>query len=141
MSKTTNEHWSFRLILQYHSITEAVFFHWFTLIFSNMLVLTLSSICLLILHMSVLDGLISEHEILSWNLSCLSLIDMYALLSSNICIRSSSFNLLAICFALIVVTFFISFCYVVMHKLFFVEHFNSDLFTFYTIYTYAPLLK
>ena len=141
MSKTTNEHWSFRLILQYHSITEAVFFHWFTLIFSNMLVLTLSSICLLILHMSVLDGLISEHEILSWNLSCLSLIDMYALLSSNICIRSSSFNLLAICFALIVVTFFISFCYVVMHKLFFVEHFDSDLFTFYTIYTYAPLLK
>ena len=141
MSKTTNEHWSFRLILQYHSITEDVFFHWFTLIFSNMLVLTLSSICLLILHMSVLDGLISEHEILSWNLSCLSLIEMYALLSSNICIRSSSFNLLAICFALIVVTFFISFCYVVMHKLFFVEHFDSDLFTFYTIYTYAPLLK
>ena len=141
MSKTTNEHWSFRLILQYHSTTEDVFFHWFILIFSNMLVLTLSSICLLILHMSVLDGLISEHEILSWNLSCLSLIDMYALLSSNICIRSSSFNLLAICFALIVVTFFISFCYVVMHKLFFVEHFDSDLFTFYTIYTYAPLLK
>ena len=141
MSKTTNEHWSFRLILQYHSITEDLLFHWFTLIFSNMLVLTLSSICLLILHMSVLDGLISEHEILSWNLSCLSLIDMYALLSSNICIRSSSFNLLAICFALIVVTFFISFCYVVMHKLFFVEHFDSDLFTFYTIYTYAPLLK
>ena len=141
MSKTTNEHWSFRLILQYHSTTEDVFFHWFILIFSNMLVLTLSSICLLILHVSVLDGLISEHEILSWNLSCLSLIDMYALLSSNICIRSSSFNLLAICFALIVVTFFISFCYVVMHKLFFVEHFDSDLFTFYTIYTYAPLLK
>ena len=141
MSKTTNEHWSFRLILQHHSITEDLLFHWFTLIFSNMLVLTLSSICLLILHMSVLDGLISGHDNLFGNPSLWSLMEMYASLSSNICIRSSSFNLLAICFALIVVTFFISFCYVVMHKLFFVEHFDSDLFTFYTIYTYAPLLK
>ena len=125
MSKTTNEHWSFRLILQYHSITEAVFFHWFTLIFSNMLVLTLSSICLLILHMSVLDGLISGHDNLFGNPSLWSLIEMYASLWSNICIRSSSFNLLAIFFALIVVTFFISFCYIVMHELFITGIINS----------------
>ena len=128
MSKTTNEHWSFRLILQYHSITEAVFFHWFTLIFSNMLVLTLSSICLLILPMSVLDGLIRRHEILSGNPSLWSLIEMYASLSSNICIRSSSFNLLAIFFALLfvfVLSFFISSCYVAMHKLFITGLINS----------------
>ena len=98
-----------------------MFFHGFTLIFSNMLVLTLSSICLLILPMSVLDGLIRRHEILSGNPSLWSLIEMYASLSSNICIRSSSFNLLAIFFALLfvfVLSFFISSCYVAMHKLF-----------------------
>ena len=109
MSKTTNEHWSFRLILQDHSITEDLLFHWFTLIFSNMLVLTLSSICLLILPMSVLDGLIRRHAILSGNPSLSSLIEMYASWSSNICIRSSGFNLLAIFFVLMFIVFVLSF--------------------------------
>ena len=97
-----------------------------------MLVLALSSIYLLILPMSVLDGLIRWLEILSQNHSLWSLIEISASLSFNICIRSSSFNLLAICFyfdvycfRFIVVTFFISFCYVIMPKLFVTGLFNS----------------
>ena len=80
-----------------------------------MLVLTLSSICLLILPMSVLDGLIRRHEILSGNPSLWSLIEMYASLSSNICIRSSSFNLLAICVALMFIVFALSLLHFYMH--------------------------
>ena len=73
-----------------------------------MLVLTLSSICLLKLPMSALDGLIRRHEILSGNPSLWSLIEMHASLSSNIYIRSSCFNLLAIFFALIFIVFVLS---------------------------------
>ena len=77
-----------------------------------MLVLALSSICLLILPMSVLDGLIRRHEILSENPSLWSLIEMSASISSNICIRSSSFNLLAIFFVLMFIVFALSLLHV-----------------------------
>ena len=75
-----------------------------------MLVLTLSSISLLILPMTILpkDGLIRRYEILSGNPSLWFLIEMYASLSSDICIRSSSFNLLAIVFALMFTVFALS---------------------------------
>ena len=78
--------------------------------------MTLSSICLLILPMSVFDGLIRQHEILSGNPSLWSLIEMYASLSSNICIRSSSFNLLAIFFALIFIVFVLSLLHFYVHR-------------------------
>ena len=78
--------------------------------------MTLSSICLLILPMSVFDGLIRQHEILFGNPSLWSLIEMYASLSSNICIRSSSFNLLAIFFALIFIVFVLSLLHFYVHR-------------------------
>ena len=81
-----------------------------------MLVLTLSSVCLLILPVSVLDGLIRRHAILSGNPSLCPLIEMYASLSSNICIRSSSFNLLAVFFALIFIVFVLSFLQFYVHR-------------------------
>ena len=59
---TTKEHWSFRLIFLCHSKTEYEFFHWFTLFFTNMVLLTLSDICLLIFPISVLDGFIRWQE-------------------------------------------------------------------------------
>ena len=81
-----------------------------------MLVLTLSSIRLLILPMSVLDGLIRRHEILSGDPCLWPLIEMYTSLSSNICIRSSSFNLLAIFFALIFIVFVLSLLHFYVHR-------------------------
>ena len=75
ISNTTKEHWSFRLILRYHFMTEDVFFHWFILFSSNMVLLTLSNICLLIFPISVLDGFIRRQDILSGNPSLWSLIE------------------------------------------------------------------
>ena len=95
------------------------------LFFSNMLLLTLSNICLLIFPISILDGFTKWQDILSVNPSLWSLIVTYASFSSNFRTRSSIFNLLAICFALafieldlLVLHFFVCFCNIFVHHSF-----------------------
>ena len=121
-------------MLRYQSITEGVLLHWFTLFFTNIVLLTLSNIFLLTFPISVLDGFIRRQDILLGNPSLWSLIATYASFSSSFCTRSSIFNLLAICFEVyrvkfIGIIFFVCFCNIFLHHVFI---------TSFTYFLYIP---
>ena len=112
-----------------------MFFHWFTLFFNNMVLLTLSNICLLIFCISVLDRFIRRQDILLGSPSLWSLIVTYASFSSNFCTRSPIFNLLAISFLFegyrvrfIGITFVLCFCNISVHHSFITSFTYFDIF-------------
>ena len=81
ISNIANLYWSFFGIPLYHSITDAQFFHWFTLTKEFILVLILSIMALLIFKMSDFDGFINLNYILFGKFSLWYLMVMYYLFS------------------------------------------------------------